>query len=62
MLVISRRTGEGVHIGDGTRVTVVSVQGGKVRLGIEAPKSVRVLRDEIYPGKQEASHGDDQQG
>jgi len=48
MLVLSRRPGEEIIISGGIRVRVVSVQGGKVRLGIAAPPSVRVDRQEIH--------------
>lgn len=47
MLVISRKVDETVHIGENVKVTVVAVVGGKVRLGIEAPKEVNVLRGEL---------------
>ena len=47
MLVLSRKVGERVVIGGGITVTVVSVQGNKVRLGIEAPPQVPVDREEI---------------
>jgi carbon storage regulator len=48
MLVLMRRVGETIVIDGGIRVTVVSVQGGKVRLGIEAPPEVRVDREEVH--------------
>ncbi len=48
MLILSRRPGESVTLGDDIVVTVVSVNGNQVRLGINAPREVRVLRDEIY--------------
>ncbi|MBC7819205.1 MAG: carbon storage regulator CsrA [Planctomycetaceae bacterium] len=47
MLVLARRVGEEIVIGDDIRVTVLEVRGNQVRLGIVAPKSVRVLRQEI---------------
>jgi carbon storage regulator len=47
MLVLTRRIGEEILIGDDIRVTVVAVQGGKVRLGVAAPDSVRVDRREV---------------
>jgi carbon storage regulator len=47
MLVLSRRLGERIHIGDGIVVTVVSIRGNQVRLGIDAPPFVRVLRAEL---------------
>jgi carbon storage regulator len=47
MLVLSRKHEEKLHIGDNITVTVLRVQGNKVRLGIEAPDEVRVLRGEL---------------
>jgi carbon storage regulator len=47
MLVLTRRAGERLLIGDNISVTVVSVERGKVRLGIEAPPDVLVLREEL---------------
>ena len=48
MLVLSRRDGERIRLGDSIVVTVVRVSGDRVRLGIEAPPHVRVDRQEIY--------------
>lgn len=47
MLVLSRKQNERIRVGDGVVVTVVRVSGDKVRIGIEAPPNVRVLRDEL---------------
>jgi carbon storage regulator len=49
MLVLSRRERERIKLGDSIVVTVVRVAGDKVRLGIEAPPEVLVLRDELEP-------------
>ena len=49
MLVLSRRESQRIRLGDSITVTVVRVNGDKVRLGIEAPPEVRVLRDELSP-------------
>jgi carbon storage regulator len=49
MLVLSRRQSERIRLGDSIVVTVIRVAGDKVRLGIEAPQSVVVLRDELQP-------------
>jgi carbon storage regulator len=48
MLVLTRRIGESIVIGNEVRVTVVSVKGDKVRLGVTAPEDVRVDRQEIH--------------
>lgn len=47
MLVLSRKVGERIVIGDQIRVTVVRVNGGNVRLGIEAPQATSILREEL---------------
>ena len=52
MLVLSRKVGERILLGDKIRITVVRVSGGGVRLGIEAPSDVAVVREEVaIPGK-----------
>jgi len=48
MLVLSRKPGESVTIGDEVRITVLSISGKQVRIGIEAPSDVAVHREEIY--------------
>lgn len=47
MLVLTRRLNERIVIGDNVRITVVGIRGNHVRLGIEAPPKVTVLRDEL---------------
>ncbi len=49
MLVLSRRENERIRLGDSIVVTVVRLSGDKVRLGIEAPADIVVLRDELQP-------------
>jgi len=48
MLILSRRLGESVKIGDDVTVTVLGVKGGQVRLGFTAPPNVAVHREEVY--------------
>jgi carbon storage regulator len=48
MLILTRRSGERITIGDQIRVTVLEVKGKQVRLGIEAPADTRVHREEIF--------------
>jgi len=48
MLVLSRKKDEAIVIGDNIRITVVEIQGDKVRLGIEAPRELTVYRQELY--------------
>lgn len=61
MLVLTRRVGEALHIGDDIEITVMGVKGNQVRVGIRAPKDVPVHRNEIYQRiqkeKQEAGNG-----
>lgn len=47
MLVLSRKQNERIRVGDSVVVTIVRVSGDKVRIGIEAPPNVRVLREEL---------------
>ncbi len=48
MLILTRKTGEGLFIGDDIRVTILEIRGKQIRLGIEAPTAIVVLREEIY--------------
>lgn len=53
MLVLARKTGEVVHIGDDITITVTEIRGDKVRLAFAAPRDVIIHRKEVY----EAIHG-----
>ena len=53
MLVLSRRKNESIIIGDNVTITICDVRGDKVRLGITAPRSVSVHREEVYRAIQE---------
>jgi carbon storage regulator len=63
MLILTRRVGETVMIGNDVTVTILGVKGNQVRVGINAPKNVAVHREEIYERIKREQQGDhDQQG
>ena len=57
MLILTRRTGEKIRIGDEVTVTVLDVNGNQVRIGFDAPKSVSVHRQEIYERIEDEKRG-----
>ena len=60
MLILTRRIGESLQIGDNVKLTVLSVRGNQIQLGIDAPPEVAVHREEIYERlKREREQGDD---
>jgi carbon storage regulator len=54
MLVLSRKLGEKIYIGENICITVVDIDRGKIRLGIEAPRDVPIYRQELLPLKANA--------
>lgn len=63
MLILTRKEGESLRLGDDIVVTVVGVKGGAVRIGVSAPREVAVHREEVYERVQKetqaAKEGDD---
>lgn len=53
MLVLTRKIGESIRIGDSTKITVLEVRSGQAKLGIDAPPEVKVHREEVYARIQE---------
>ena len=64
MLVLTRKANQSIMIGDGIQVSVLAVMGEKVRIGIEAPRSVPVFRQEVWleiqRDRAEGAEGDDE--
>jgi carbon storage regulator len=57
MLILTRRVGESLMIGDEVNVTVLGIKGNQVRIGVNAPKDVSVHREEIYQRIQQEQPG-----
>jgi carbon storage regulator (csrA) len=62
MLVLTRKPGQSIIIGDGVEVQVLSVAGEKVRLGITAPRDVSIFRNEVYERIESENRGGDDDG
>ena len=58
MLILTRRVGESLMIGDNVTVTVLGIKGNQVRIGVDAPKDVSVHREEIYQRIQQEGSGE----
>ncbi|MHC4270675.1 MAG: carbon storage regulator CsrA [Planctomycetota bacterium] len=54
MLVLSRKLGESLIIGDNIKITVEEISKGQIKLGIEAPKDVAICREEVYKNTNES--------
>lgn len=48
MLVLTRKLGEGIVIGDDVTITIVEMKGGNIRIGIEAPQNMKIYRQEVF--------------
>ena len=48
MLVLTRKVGEGIIIGDDVKIAIIELKGGGVRIGIDAPREMKVHRQEVY--------------
>ena len=48
MLVLTRKVGEGIIIGDDVKLTVIEIKGGSIRIGIDAPRDKKIHRQEVY--------------
>ena len=55
MLVLTRKAGESIIIGDGIEITVIETKGDQIKLGIKAPKEVDIHRKEVYEAIQQAN-------
>jgi carbon storage regulator len=53
MLVLTRKTGESINIGDDIKISIMEIKGRSVRIGIEAPRSMVIHREEVYKKIQE---------
>lgn len=61
MLVISQKKGEKLHIGRDITITILNIQSGRVKLGIDAPADCQILRDALYEQQDQDKELDDDQ-
>ena len=61
MLILTRKSGESITIGDDVKITVVEVKGKQVRIGIDAPRSYMIHREEVYLSIQEENRRADKE-
>ena len=61
MLVLSRKLGEKIYISDNICITVVDIDRGKIRLGIEAPREIPIFRQELLTGEKKHKHDSNQE-
>jgi carbon storage regulator len=57
MLILGRREGESIIIGDDVKVTITKIEGNQVKIGIEAPREIEVHREEVYQRIQDETSG-----
>jgi carbon storage regulator len=60
VLVLSRKEGESIQIGSDIKITVVEIDGNRIRLGFVAPADVRIFRQEVFERIQEGTANEDQ--
>jgi carbon storage regulator len=48
MLILTRKPGESLYVGDNVKITLMEIKGNQVRIGVDAPSTVRIYREEIY--------------
>lgn len=58
MLVLTRKSGQSIIVNDEIKIMVVQVKGKQVRIGIQAPQSSKIFREEIYPGPEKRTTTD----
>ena len=61
MLVLTRKSGQSIIINDDIKIMVVQVKGKQVRIGIDAPMTSKIFREEIYPGPEKKEPNKDNQ-